>query len=166
MLVAKKDPGKIDGIPPRVRVAQGWVKASALKNGDTGSWLPPGDAIIGTRVWGPLRKGQTTFELGKIIKTKGTDVAVERMADRTIITIARSKIRFGTISKGTKVLAMCDKSKLTPSEAVIEKVTKPKLGGDPVVTVGCLDAAGNPAASRDEQLGALRSKPAWLPPRR
>ena len=166
VLVTRKDPGKLDGVPARERVAVGWVKASGLESKDTGEWLPPGDSILGTRVWGPLRKGQDTYELGKVIKVKGGDLAVERMADRTIITIPRGQVRFGTITKGTKVLAMCEKDKLTPTPAVIDEVSFPKLG-DPIAKITCLDASGNPGGmSREDQLGALRSKAAWLPPRK
>lgn len=160
ILIAKKNPGDVDGVAGRVKKGIGWIKSSGNKTSDTREMLPPGDSIIGTRVWGPLRKGEKEWELGKVIQVKGSDVAVERIADRAIVTIARSKIRFGTTSKGTKVLARCDHP-LKLEEAVIDKVKFPKRG-DPVATITC-KASGK---SRQELLGALRGKSSWLPARK
>jgi hypothetical protein len=165
VLVAKKNPGSIDGVAGRVKKAIGWVKASGNKTSDTREMLPPGDSIIATRVWGPLRKGEKLWELGKVLKVKGSDLAVERIADRVIITIARRKVRFGTIKKGTKVMSRCDHP-LNLEPAVIDKVTFPKRG-DPIATVTCLGDDGKPSSlTRKEVLGALRSKSSWLPARR
>lgn len=164
VLVSKKDPGAVDGIAGRVKAAAGWIKASDYKSVDTREMLPPGDSIIGTRVWGPLREGQSDWELGQVIRVKGSDVAVERIADLAIMTIARSKIRFGTVSKGQKVLARCSHP-LNLETAVIDKVAFPKRG-DPIATITCLDdKGGRTSLTRQEQLGALRGKAAWLPAR-
>lgn len=164
VLVATKDPGAVEGVAGRVKTAAGWIKASDQKSTDTREMLPPGDSIIGTRVWGPLREGQSDWELGKVIQVKGSDLAVERIADLAITTIARSKVRFGTVQKGTKVLARCNHP-LNLEPAVIDKVAFPKRG-DPVATITCLDAQGGRSSlTRQEQLGALRGKAAWLPAR-
>jgi hypothetical protein len=160
ILIAKKDPGAIEDVAGRVKKAIGWVKAAGNKTVSTRQMLPPGDSLIGTRVWGSLRKGESDWELGKVIQIKGSNVAVERISDRSIVTVARSAIRFGTVSKGTKVLARCDHP-LKLEEAVIEKVTFPKVG-DPVATISC----GKNSKTRKEQLGALRSKSSWLPARK
>lgn len=161
ILIAKDEPKAISDVASRVPAAAGWVKSSGLKSEDTAEWLPPGDSIIGTRVWGPLREGQKELELGTVIKTKGNDVAVERLSDRTIIEVPRSQVRFGTVNKGTKVLARCVHP-IKPEPAVIESVTFPPKG-DPVVSYSC---AGASAQKRDDQLGALRAKAADLPARK
>ncbi len=164
-LVAKKDPGSLDGVAGRVKVAAGWIKAGGVKRKDTREMLPPGESIIGTRVWGLLRDGQKSWELGKVIRVNKGDVAVERIADFSIVTVKRSAIRFGTLTKGTKVFARC-KHPLNLEAAVIDKVTFPKKG-DAIATVTCLDAKGGRSTlTRKEQIGALRSKPAWLPARK
>jgi hypothetical protein len=120
---------------------------------------------VGTRVWGPLREGQKEYELGQVIKLKGNDVAVERLADRSIVTVALSKARFGTVSKDTKILARCAHA-IKPEPAVIDKVNFPKKG-DPVVTYTCLNKDGSRSdTTRDDQLGAVRANPADLPARR
>ncbi len=164
ILIAKKDPGTVDDIGERVKKAAGWIKASGNKLEDTREMLPPGDSIVGARVWGPLREGQKEWELGKVMEVKGNDLAVQRIADFAIITVARSAVRFGTVSAGTKVLARCDHP-LNLEPAVIDKVSLPK-SGDPVATLTCLEGGKRSSLTRQEQLGALRSKPEWLPPRR
>lgn len=162
VLVARKDPGALEGVPARLPVAAGWIKASGIKTADTSEMLPPGDSIVGTRVWGPLREGETTWELGKVMSVKGSDLGIERIADGAIVTMARSKVRFGTLKKGIKVLARCAHP-LNLEPAVIESVEFPKKG-DPVATLSCLDKDEKPTATtRKELIGALRSKPAWLP---
>ncbi len=165
ILLAKKNPGSLDGVPGRVSKAIGWVKASGNKTVNTREMLPPGNSIIGARVWGPFRKGEKDWELGKVIDVKGSDLAVERVSDRAIITVARRLVRFGTTTKGTKVLSRCHHPlKLEP--AVIDKVRFPKRG-DPVATVTCLEKDGSRSSlTRKEQLGALRSRAAWLPARK
>ena len=52
--------------------------------------------------------------------------------------------------------------------AVVKSVKEPKhkAMGDPRVTLGCLDDKGNETKSYEDELGAVRSKRAWLPPRR
>ncbi len=160
-LIAREEPKEISDVASRVPVAWGWVKSSGLKGEDTAAWLPPGDAIIGTRVWGPLREGQKELELGTVIKTKDQTVAVERLADRTIVEVPRSQVRFGSVDKGTKVLARCvHPIKLEP--AIIESVKFPPKG-DPVVTYSCVAAPGD---KRDDQLGAVRAKATDLPARK
>jgi hypothetical protein len=162
-LIARRDPGKLEGVAPRVDAAAGWVPTDGLKDEDTTEWLPPGDSIVGTRVWGPLREGQP-WELGIVTMVKGGDVGVERFSDRSIITVARSKIRFGTVTKGTKVLALC--SGVAAKPAIIEEANFRKVG-DPLVKVVCLDDAGNPSGSpKEELIGGLRTKPEWLPARK
>ena len=159
LISRKKKLDDLRSVGSRVPIAAGWVKASGLRTSDTAEWLPPSKAVIGTRVWGPLRKGQQEFELGRVIDVRGSDVAVERMADRAIVTVSRGKVRFGTISPGTKILASCAHPiKLEP--AVIERVKFP-LKGDPIVHYRC--AGGD---KRNDQLGAVRAKSSELPGRR
>jgi hypothetical protein len=161
-LLAKRDPGKLEGIGPRVDVAIGWVPTEGLKDEDTTEWLPPGDSIKGTRVWGPLREGQP-WELGIVVNVKDANVGVERFSDRSIITVPRAQVRFGTVTKGTKVLAICEGK--SGKEAVIDEATFRKVG-DPVVKVSCLDAAGKPGTPKEQLIGGLRTKPEWLPARK
>jgi hypothetical protein len=163
VLIAKKDPGTLADVAARVPVAAGWVKAADVKSADTSQWLPPGDSIVGTRVWGPLRKGQSELELGQVIKLKGNAVAVERLSDRSIITVPRHKVRFGTIGKGIRILARCDDT-LKVKPAVIVKVKFP-MKGDPIVTYTCKKPDGSDD-KREDQLGAVRAKSAQLPRRR
>ena len=125
VLIARKDPGGASGIEAITAKASGWIKKSGSKTEDTAEMLPPGDSIIGTRVWGPLRKGEKEWEIGKVINIRGKDVAVKRFADGGIETVARSKIRFGTIKKGTKILSRCSHP-LHFETAVIDKVVFPR----------------------------------------
>jgi hypothetical protein len=165
-LVSQRDPGNLADLKGRAHVARGWVHAAALKDEDTSEWLPPGDSIIGARVWGPLREGSQELELGTAIKVDGASVGVERMGDKTLITVPRAQLHFGLVKPGSKVLALCKGSGLTPAR--VEKVTEPKHKslGDPKAVLTCLDDAGADGDKYEEQLGAVRTKRDWLPPRK
>ena len=156
----KKKPKSIDSVSARVGVASGWVKSAAIKGSDTAAWLPPGESIVGTRVWGPLRKGQKELELGSVIKLKGAKVAVERLSDRNIVEVPLRQVRFGTISKGTKILARC-RHPIKLEAAVIAKVKFPAKG-DPTVKYTCAEGG----EKRDDQLGSVRAKSGDLPARK
>jgi hypothetical protein len=165
-LVATADPGDVsDDVKDRFVSASGWVASGDLRKDDTSEWLPPGDAIIGTRVWGPLREGQKEYEFGVVRAVDGRKVDVERLADGRRSKVDRLKVRFGSTTKGLKVLSRCDHPlKLEP--AVLEGVNF-AAKGDPVARVRCVGAGGKPAGPvRQTQLGALRSKSEWLPRRR
>lgn len=163
-LVARSDPGALTSVASRVPVALGWVSNSRLESTNTAEWLPPGDAIVGTRVWGPLRQGESTFELGTVTSAAGDALKVERMADLVVVDMRRGRIRFGVTHKGLKVLTHCSHP-TKPQPAIIVTVTP--TSGDPVATVTCLDEAGEPnGVTRREQLAALRTQASWLPPRK
>jgi hypothetical protein len=145
----------------------GWIASSALRPQDTSEWLPPGDAIVGTRVWGPLREGSQDLELGKAIAVDGNGVQVQRLSDKNVVTLPRARLQFGLTKKDTKVLAMCSATSM--GAAVIEKVIEPKHEslGDPRAVLRCLDDQGQPSGkTREDPLGALRTKREWLPPSR
>jgi hypothetical protein len=165
-LVATADPGDVsDEVKERFVAAAGWVATRDLRKENNAEWLPPGDAIVGTRVWGPLREGQKEFEFGIVRAATRAKVEVERQADGKRIEVSRLQIRYGSTNKGLKVLSRCDHPlKLEP--AVLEGVDF-AAKGDPVARVQCVDAAGKPnGPMRQTQLGALRTKATWLPRRR
>ncbi|MBI4702213.1 MAG: hypothetical protein HY744_13880 [Deltaproteobacteria bacterium] len=168
VLVALSDPGQLEGFGARAKPAAGWVTAKDLRGEDTSEWLPPGDSIVGTWVWGPLREGQAVWEIGTVVAVDGRNVKIRRMSDRQETSLPRHKIQFGVAKAGLKVLAGCAGS-FAAKPAVIEELRVPKYEqqGDPVAKVACQDDEGKPTGeAREEQLGALRMKPAWLPPRR
>jgi hypothetical protein len=160
-LIAARKPGKLGSLKARAHAGIGWVKTSGLKSQSTAEFLPPGDAIVGSRVWGPLHKDAKEYELGDAIGMEGAKVQVQRLSDRGIITLARAQLHYGVTTKGMKVLAMCGNSL---SEAVIDAVSEPKHKslGDPRVTVSCKKGG----KGREDPMGAIRIKRAWLPPRR
>jgi len=163
--VSTTDPGALEGIAARTKPAAGWVPAKDLNPEDTTECLPPGDSLVGTRVWAPLREKDPLFEIGTVIAIEHGKVKVRRMSDRTEVAIARGKLYFGTVRPGTKILAMCGGS-LKPKDAVIESVREPKFEaqGDPVVKLTCLDDSGKPTEDkRDDQMGSIRTKSEWLP---
>ena len=168
VLVSLKHPGDLDGIAARAVPAAGWFKDSEVKREDTSEWLPPGDSLMGARVWGPLRKGDKNFELGTVIKLAGGKVTVRRMADRGEIELSRGKLHFGLVKKGTKVLGYCRSfTKLEPSLVHAAKLTNLQHDADPLVTLACLDEDGaRTGAIKEGQLGSVRIDPAWLPARR
>ncbi|MCC6527995.1 MAG: hypothetical protein IT373_35440 [Polyangiaceae bacterium] len=141
----------------------GWVDAKALKPTDTSALLPPANALVGVRVWGPLRDGEKVYELGTVSGATGEDVAVRRMSDGQEVKLTRAKLGLARVGKGTKVLALCQ----TPGKleaAVVDDVSEPPGPmSDPIVTLTCVDAQGNPVGNkRQEQLGAVRLDPSWL----
>ena len=163
--MATKEPGVLSDVHDRISAAAGWVAAASLRGEDTSELLPPGDAIVGTRVWGPLREGQQLWELGMVTKADGDKVTVERYSDRGSIELERGTIRFGSLAAGTKVLTFCSGA-VIPQPAIIEEVGFPK-SGDPIATVTCLDASGSRTSEKKrELLGTLRGKPDWLPARK
>ena len=168
VLVVASDPGELsDGLDARVRADAVWVEAAALRSSDTAKWLPPGQALVGTRVWGPLRPPEKLLEAGKVLAVDGARATVQRVSDRQQVTVSRTQLHFGTLAKGIKVLALCGGIKL--QTALIEQAAIPKHAsqGDPVLTVQCLDRDGSPdGPTRQQLLGSLRTRPEWLPPRR
>jgi len=167
-LLALKDPGQLDGLAERAAPAAGWVKDNALKGEDTTEWLPPGDAMVGTRVWAPLRKGDKNYELGHVVSVKGGRVTIRRLTDREEVVVSQGQVHFGLVKKGTKVLGFCTKfTKLEPALVESVKLTKYEQQGDPLVTLRCLDADGKPTdKTKEGQLASVRVDPNWLPHRR
>jgi hypothetical protein len=162
-LVMRSKPPALDGIASRVKHGIGWIKASKLRSSDTSEWLPPGRAIVGARIWAPLRKGDK-LELGTVRSAKGGKVTVERMSDRAMVTVRRGRVRFGTVKKGTKVYARCDHP-LKHQLAVIDEVIP--TSGDPVARYHCLSGGGEPESrARQDQLTSLRTTAQLLPRRR
>jgi hypothetical protein len=166
-LVTLREPAGLgEGAGPRAHAAAGWAPAKTLRADDTSETMPPGESLLGTVVWGPLREGQALFELGAVVKLgKGGQVTVRRLADRQEIALPRTKLRFGVTKPGTKVMGACaDATKLDPS--LIEEVRWPQYEqlGDPVVRLNCLNAEGKPTgAVKEGQLASVRMDPAWLP---
>jgi hypothetical protein len=158
------DKGDDDALAARDKVAKGWIKTKGIKRADTARLLPPGESIIGTRVWGPLREGQKLYELGLVVGVKARDVVVERFADKQKVTISRQKVRFGTLDKGTKVKALCV-HQVKMESARVQKVKKQPRGGA-LVTIQCLDPDGKPSRTKDELIGSVRAEARELPPRR
>jgi len=163
VLIANIDPGKLADLAARAHKGLGWVSAAGLKAEDTSESLPPGDSIVGVRVWGPLREKEPTYEIGTVTAVEGVNVQVQRMSDRMVVSMPRGKLRFGVAKKGIKVLVFCESTK--QSTAIIEKVKESTSAlGDPTVEVKCLDAAGKPTGKKHKtQMGGLRIRPEWLP---
>ncbi len=163
-LVADHDPGPLDSIESRIPAALGWVPIGGLSPSDTSERLPPGDALVGTTVWGGFRD-KTQWELGVVRVAAGENLDVERVADGKTVKARRSEIRFGTLKAGTKVLTLCAHP-IKMETATIDEVV-PMNAGDPHVKLTCLDDKGSPTElKREVLLGSLRTQPAWLPPGR
>ncbi|MSP23745.1 MAG: hypothetical protein EXR75_00990 [Myxococcales bacterium] len=163
-LVAIAEPGVLTGLASRARVAVGWVAENNLRDSDTSLLLPPGDSLIGVRVWGPLRKGDKLLELGTVLAVRRNGVVVRRLSDRVELELPRAVLHAGITRKGTKVIGFCEKP-AAPEPVLIESVKESlhDQTGDPVATVRCLDKAGAATAmTKDAQLGSLRTRPEWL----
>lgn len=167
-LVAEKDPGKLEGLADRIGPASGWVSAAGLKASDTTAMMPPGDALVGTRVWGPLRERQKAYELGTVVGVKRGQAEVRRMSDGQTTTVPVMRLHLGRVEKGMTVLALCGGG-FDPSDARVDDVQETKFAaqGDPRVSVTCLDDDGKPTdEKRKELMGSIRIMPTQLPPRR
>ncbi len=162
-LVATSDPGTVDGTA-RAVPAVGWVAGKDLRDGDTSEMLPPGESLVGTRVWGPLREGEKQLELGTVVSAKGPTVKVRRLADRVEIEIVRARLHFAVTKQGTKVMGFCNKpDALEPALIDSLKDVHSELM-DPTVTLSCLDQDGKVlGVLKEGQLGSLRMPPAWIP---
>lgn len=90
-----------------LEVATGWVPTGLLANADTADWVLPGDQLVGSRVWGPLRPPEKELELGVVASVAGTEVTVKRVADDEPVKVQRSALRGGRLAPGTKVLTFC-----------------------------------------------------------
>jgi hypothetical protein len=160
-LIARKDPGKLDGLAARIKPAAGWIASSGLRASDTSNIMPPGKAMVGVRVWGPLRPKQKYYEMGTVTKVEGGQATVRRMSDGQETKIATTRLRLGLVEKGMKVLAMCGGG-FDLKEAIVDSVKDTKFAsqGDPMVKVTCLDDDGKPTKEkREELMGSLRVKP-------
>jgi hypothetical protein len=166
VLVSKTNPGALADISARAKPAWGWLPAANVRSEDTTEWLPPGDSLVGTRVWAPLRDGKDQLlEIGTVVALEKGQVKVRRMADRQEVLVGRGRLFFGAVKPGMRILAMCGGS-LTPTAARVESVkeTKFEAQGDPVVKLTCLDPKEQPTSEvRNDQLGSVRTKVEWLP---
>ncbi|MSP23746.1 MAG: hypothetical protein EXR75_00995 [Myxococcales bacterium] len=162
-LIAEKAPGDLTTVLAALPVALGWVSTGSLRASETSEMMPPGDAIVTTRVWGAFRPGQKTWEMGVVTGVKGAELDVERVADRKVVKAQRGAVRFGTVRAGTKVLADCGGDAIRLVAAIIDDVRS--VGrGDPIVRVTCLDASGAATGAKKElQLGSLRAEPRAIP---
>jgi hypothetical protein len=161
-LIADHDPGAIEGVDSRVVHAMGWASLANLSGADTNERLPPGEALVGTRVWGGFRD-KNQWELGVVREAKGEQLTVERIADAKMVSARRADIRFGTLKVGTKVNAMCVHPIKMEQAEVLEVV--PVMGSEPHVKLQCVDEKGAKTVEREVLIGSLRTQPAWLPPR-
>jgi hypothetical protein len=160
---AKDEEGGLDNAA-RAAAALGWVASKDLRDVDTSEMLPPGDQLVGSRVWGPLREGDKNWELGRVVSVKGATAKVRRLADRVEVDVARLRLRFGVAKQGTKVLGFCSKpGTLEPALIDSVKDVQSELM-DPQVTLSCLDADGKAlGVLKEGQLGSVRMPPDWAP---
>ncbi len=159
VLVALQDPGK-PGAGDVWAKADGWADPDHLKSGDTDTWLPPTDQLVGVQVWGPLRPPSKEYHLGVVTKVEGKQVTVKRMADSLEATVALSSVRIGKLAKGLKIMAFCE-DELHPSSAKVDGIVTTE-GGVPKVKIAC-DKGG---ITRVDLGGSITSRAEWLPPRK
>ncbi len=164
VLVATEKPGELEGVRGRAHVGVGWVSETNLRDTDTSELLPPGESLLGLRVWALLRKGEKLLELGTVSELRGANVLVRRLSDRAEVELPRAKLSFGVAKPGTKVLGFCAKADaLEPALIESVKESAHDQTGDPVAKLRCLDAAGAPTETvKEAQLGSLRMRPEWL----
>jgi hypothetical protein len=161
-LIADQNPGVLEGIEARIPAALGWVPAGGLATSDTSERLPPGEAIVGTRVWGELREKHKEWELGFVREANGDQLNIERVADGKFVKKKRGEIRFGTLQSGTKVLALCAHP-IKMESAVVDEVV-PISANDAHVKLTCLDEKGTKTSLKREVLmGSLRTQAGWIP---
>lgn len=163
-LVTSQQPDGITSWEQRFRAAQGWVQTAVLKTEDTTTWLPVGQALVGERVWLPTGRDDGLYLLGTVTKVEGDEITVEKISDGLPSKVKRTDLRSGVLLAGTQVLAFC-RDTIHLTEARFEAV----VAGDaraPRGEITCLEEDGGEGRKRQEQLGALRAKPSWLPPRR
>ncbi|AUX23088.1 hypothetical protein SOCEGT47_036070 [Sorangium cellulosum] len=151
-LVTAVDPGTVV-LTRALDAAIGWVPLLRLAPEPTLDWLPPDDQMKGARVWGPLREGQPTLELGVVSEVRGADVIVRRLADDAEIPLPRRQLRSGRLAPGTRVLALCEAEN---QPATIVEV--PPTGR--VARIQC-----DGGTQKDEPLASLRARPDFLPRR-
>jgi hypothetical protein len=149
-LVSDVDPAGAQ-LDKQLEKAVGWVPVAQLAPKSTVDWVPPDDQLIGTRVWAPLRTGETDLELGFVTAVKGQDVTVKRVADDKEIQVKKATLRSGRLAAGTKVKAFC--------QAKTQAVTIQELLPDQR-TVRLVCEGG---LRKDEVLPGLRARPEDLP---
>ncbi len=167
-LVATIDPGAPADLIARAMKAAGWIDTKMLRAQDTSEWLPPGDSLLKTRVWAPLRKGEKLYELGYVTALDGPSVTVRRLSDRKEVVLQRIQVHFGILKAETKVMAYCRTiDKLEPALIASVKETHFEQQGDPLVTLRCLGDDGKVTGQNKEaQLTSVRMNRGWLPIRR
>lgn len=162
-LVTDQDPGEASTWEQRFLKAKGWIDTKVLERVDTSAWLPVGQALVGERVWLPTGRDDKLYLLGEVKGVNGQEATVEKISDGQSVTVKRNDLRSGVLAQGTKVLAFC-RDTINMTEARLEGV---EVGGRaPRADLVCLEENGSDGRKRQEQLGALRAKVEWLPPRR
>lgn len=163
-LVSLEPPSANLSLKDRLLAAKGWAEGHQLKAETTIDWLLPGDELVGQRVFGPLREKDKNYYLGVVASVDGDRVSVKRLSDESEVTVSRSSLRSGRLPSGTKVLAYCTNPLKMEPAVVDEEVKKPT--GLPLVRIACPGERGAAGTVREEVLGAIVSKPEWLPRRR
>jgi hypothetical protein len=149
-LVSEADPGSA-GLDAQLEKALGWVPLARLAPKSTIDWIPPDDQLAGTRVWAPLRQGETNLELGTVASVKGQDVTVKRLADDKEIVVKKPTLRVGKLVAGAKVVAFCQ----AKTQVVMIEELLPDQRSVRLVCEGGL--------RKDEVLPGLRARPEDLP---
>jgi len=163
-LVSTEDPGRPASWAERIDKAEGWVDAKALERQDTTTWLPVGAALVGERVWLPTGRDDDLHLLGVVKSVEGAQVKVERISDGQVASVKRDDLRSGVLTPGRKVLAFC-RDTINLTEAKIDGLVEGDVRA-PRAELICLEEDGSDGRKRREELGALRAKAQWLPPRR
>ena len=163
-LVTHEEPSANLSLKDRLLGAKGWAAGHQLKAEDTIDWLLPGDELVGQRVFGPLREKDRNYYLGIVTAVDGNSVSVKRLSDESEVTVPRSSLRSGRLPAGTKVLAYCSNPLKMEPAVVDAEVSQPT--GLPLVRIACPAEKGTAGPVREEVLGAIVSKPEWLPRRR
>jgi hypothetical protein len=149
-LLAGADPGvgPITGMFDKV---VGWAPLSRLAIEATGDWVVPDDQLKGERVWGPLRKDATLWELGIVADVSGKEISVKRIADDAVVKVTRKQLRNGRLAPGTRVVALCG-TKDQPAKIAA------------VLPTGSVKIRCDTGEEKEDILASLRSKPDLLPP--
>jgi len=163
-LVAHAEPAANISLKDRLLAAKGWANGNQLKAEDTIDWLLPGAELVGQRVFGPFREKDKNYYLGVVASVDGERVSVKRLSDESLVTVSRSSLRSGRLTSGMKVLAYCT-NPLKMEPAVVDAEVK-KPTGLPLARIACPGEKGAAGPVREEVLGAIVSKPEWLPSRK
>jgi hypothetical protein len=149
-LVCDSDPGP-GPLSTQLDKVTGWVPLDRLAKEETIDWLVPDDQLKGQRVWGPLRQGESTMELGIVADASAKEITVKRLADDAPVKMTRKQLRSGRLAPGTKVITFC-----TAKDQPAQLIETPP---DKTVKLKC-----DGGQEKEEVLASLRSKVELLPP--